>query len=138
MEEVSEGKEIEADTALLSPSKHCPTGEKRKRITEVLKLEINGGEQKIPRTEKGTANIYKRREKGSLNEREQVRTEKGSPVTQERKTRGKGGKQKKSRNLVVVAKDSKEDKVGALQDKSTSKVRKAKALPTRFFLKLHA
>ena len=27
---------------------------------------------------------------------------------------GKGGKQKKSRNPVVVAKDSREDKVGAL------------------------
>jgi hypothetical protein len=138
MEEVSEGKEVEADTALLSPSKHCPTGEKRKRITEVQKLEINGGEQKIPRTEKGTASVYKRREKGSPNEREQMRTGKGSPVAQERKTRGNGGKQKKSRNPAVVAKDSKEDKVGAHQDKSTSKVRKAEALPTWFFLKLHA
>lgn len=135
--EVIKGKEVEAVTTLPSPPKHRPAGEKRKRITEVQKLEINGGEPKIARTEKGTVGVHQRREKGSPDSQEQVRTEKGSPVAEEKKPRGKGGKQKKSRNPVVAAKDSKEVKVGAQVDKSTSKVRNSVALPTWFFHKLH-
>jgi hypothetical protein len=138
MVEISSDKEVEADSALPSPSKHRPAAEKRKRVTEVQKLKIGGGSQKVPRTEKGTGSVYKRREKGSGDEQEQPAVEKEPSIPQERKTRGKAPKQKKSSNQAVVAKDSKEEKVGAHKDKSSSKVRKAEALPTRFFSKVYA
>jgi hypothetical protein len=141
MQEVKKGKEVEEDTLSPLVAKHRPAGEKRKRITEVQKLEIKGGELKIPRTEKGTGSVYNRREKESLDERQQKKAEKGSPdeqqrkktekgstVPEERKTRGKGSKHKKVRSPSVVAKDSKEDKAVAHGAKSTSKVRQLGAL----------
>jgi hypothetical protein len=47
----------------------------------IQKLKINEGEQKIPQTEKGTASEQRRRKKGSLDEREKRRIEKGSMGT---------------------------------------------------------
>ena len=110
MEEVSKWKEEEKDTTLTLLPKPRPPGEKKRKIIEIQKLEINGGEHKIPWTEKGTAI-------------EQRRTEKGSSTTEQRKTRGHAAKQKQSSNHDVVAKDRKEEKVGAHQEKNTSKVR---------------
>ena len=120
--EVRTGKEVEADNALPSLPKHRPAAEKRKRVTEVQKLKNSGGSQKLPRTEKGTGSVYKMREKGSGDEREQPAVEKEPSIPKEKKARGKAPKQKKSSNQAVVAKDSKKDKVGAHQDKSSSKV----------------
>jgi hypothetical protein len=123
MEEVSKWKEEEKDTTLTSLPKPRPPGEKKRRITEIQKLEINGGEHKIPWTEKGTAIEQRRTEKGSLDKREQRRTEKGSSTIEQRKTRGHAAKQTQSSNHDVVAKYRKEEKVGAHQEKNTSKVR---------------
>lgn len=124
MEEVSKGKEEGEVVALTSLPKPRPPGEKKRRITKIQKLEIIGpGEQKIPRTEKGTTSERRRKEKGSLDEGEQSRSSKGSPVVDQRKTRGQAAKQKKSSSNVVLAPDRKEDKIGAHQEKSTSKVR---------------
>jgi hypothetical protein len=88
MEEVSKGKEEVDDAALTSMPKPRQPGEKKRRITKIQKLEIIGGEQKIPRTEKGTTSEQRRKDNGSLDEGEQSRLEKGSPVVEQRKTRG--------------------------------------------------
>lgn len=53
MEEVSKGKEDVDDVALTSLPKPRPPGGKKRRLTKSQKLEIIGGEHKIPRTEKG-------------------------------------------------------------------------------------
>jgi hypothetical protein len=137
MEEVSKGKEDVDDVALTSLLKPRPPGEKKRRITKSQKLEIIGSEQKIPRTEKGTTSERRRKEKGSLDEGEQSRSSKGSPVVEQRKTRGQAAKQKQSSSHVVSAPDRKEDQMGAHQDKNTSKVRGPNALHIWCFLKVH-
>jgi hypothetical protein len=137
MEEVSKGKEDVDDAALTSLLKPQQPGEKKRRITKIQKLEIIGGEHKISRTEKGTTNEQRRKDNGSLDEGEQSRLEKGSPVVEQRKTRGQTTKQKQSSNHVVVAIDRKEDKMGAHQEKSTSKVKGPNALHIWCFPKLH-
>ena len=63
--------------------------------------------------EKGTTSKQRRKEKGSLDEGEQSWSEKGSPVVEQKKTRGQATKQKQSSNHVVMAIDRKEDKMGA-------------------------
>ena len=92
MEEVSKGKEDVDDVALTSLPKPRPPGEKKRRITQSQKLEIMGGEQKIPRTEKGTTSERRRKKNGSLDEGEQSRSLKGSPVVEQKKIRGQAAK----------------------------------------------
>ena len=82
MDKVNKKKEEEEDTTLTSLPKPRPPGEKKRRITEIQMLEINEGEQKIPQTKKGTAIEQRRKEKGSLDEREQRKTEKKSSNTE--------------------------------------------------------
>lgn len=122
MVERSAGKGVEADNALPSPPKQRPGAEKRRRVTEVQRLEISGGTHSVLPTEKGTSCIRRRREKESSDEREQPAVFKEPCIPQERKARGKGPKQKKPRSQGVPAKDCKEDNVGAPEDNSSSKV----------------
>ena len=138
MVEASTGREVESDNALPSPPKHRPGAEKRMRVTEVQKLEINVGSQKVLRTEKGTSIVRRRREKESSGEREQPAVFREPCMPQETKARGKGPKQKKSKNQAVPGKDCKEDKAGAHQDNNSSKVRKPESQPTRFVVKVEA
>ena len=122
MVEASAGKGLEADNALPSPPKQRPGAEKRKRVTEVQKLEISGGTHSVLPTEKGTSCVRRRREKESSDEREQPTVFKEPCIRQEKKARGKGPKQKKPRSQGVLAKDCKKNNVGAPEDNSSSKV----------------
>jgi hypothetical protein len=133
MVEASTGKEVEVDNALPSPPKHRPGAEKRKRVTEVQKLEISGGSQKVLPTEKGTSGVRRRREKDSSDQSEQPVVFKEPCVPQEKKARGKGPKQKKPRSQTVLASDCKVDKVGAHQDNNSPKV----SAPTHYHSVLH-
>ena len=133
MVEASTGKEVEVDNALPSPPKHRPSAEKRKRVTEVQKLEISEGSQKILSTEKGTNGVRRRREKESSDQSEQPVVFKEPCIPQERKARGKGPKQKKPRCQAVLASDCKEDKAGAHQDINSPKV----SAPTHYHSDLH-
>ena len=94
MVERSAGKGVEADNALPSPPKQRPGAEKRRRVTEVQRLEISGGTHSVLPTEKGTSCIRRRREKESSDEREQPAVFREPCMPQETKARGKGPKQK--------------------------------------------
>lgn len=122
MLEVRKGKPVDAETSIISKPKNRPTSQKRKRSTEVQKLiETTGAEQKTNWTDKDTGNVYSRREKGF-------------PIAEEKRTRAKGAKHKKFKNPAVVAKDTKEDKAVAPEDKSTSKVMQFQVVQSQLFI----
>lgn len=122
------GKEVATDSNLMSPLKNRGGTEKRKRITEVEKLEISGTEPKIARTEKGTAGVYVRRDKPHAAQEEKAPaekapSEKASPVADKKKPRGKSSKHKKFKVPAPVPKETKgktTSKVSAFTDPSLS------------------